>query len=55
MCPEEQEPREEKREVSREERVERIRRLISTHGQEAANLLRKWLQDSQQESGKNKG
>ena len=37
-----------KKEESREERLEKIRRLIAAHGQEAASLLRKWLQESRE-------
>lgn len=36
--------REEKKELSREERLERIRRLIANQGQEAAKVLKMWLQ-----------
>jgi len=47
MCPPKEQDSGEKKEESREERLERIKRLISARGEDAANVLKMWLQQSQ--------
>lgn len=43
-----------KKQVSREERLEKIRRLIASRGEDAAKVLKTWLQQDFEQGSKRK-
>lgn len=52
MSPDKKPAPEEKDETLREERLEKIKALISDRGQDAANVLKMWLVQKQEEKKK---
>ena len=54
MSPSEDQDQDGEKKVSREERLEKIRQLISARGEDAAKVLKLWLAQSQEEANKKK-
>ena len=52
MSPDKQPAEKEKKEESREERLEKIKGLISARGEDAANVLKMWLLQRQEDKKK---
>ncbi len=52
MSPDKKKAPTEKEETSREERLEKIKALISDSGQDAANVLKMWLVQKREEKKK---
>ena len=52
MSPSEDQDQDGEKKVSREERLEKIRQLISARGEDAAKVLKMWLAQSQEEANK---
>ena len=52
MSPAEGEEQKDEKNISREERLEKLRDLISARGEDAAKVLKMWLQQNNEDGGR---